>query len=258
MEEREKRGKESRRWGDILGLSLRHGTLSLQPNLRNIKIESTLWLEMWKTTLQRIWLWQGIGKEWDIRSIFTVHIAYLGTWRPIFFFFVFFKSTSIAYGSSHAKGLIRAAAAGLYHSHRNTRSEFTSVTYTTAHGNARSFTHWAGPGIKPASSWILVHYHWAMMGPPWSPIFNSCSFWGWVTAAKLDLRAVLRWLRVMICSLTLLHPPWYPPLSHLWPFSPTSFIQRCFLCTKTKLTHPKIERHRHSQNQALSEWMLDN
>ena len=29
-------------------------------------------------------------------------------------------------------------------------------TYTTAHGNAGSLTHWVGPGIKPASSWILV------------------------------------------------------------------------------------------------------
>ena len=31
-----------------------------------------------------------------------------------------------------------------------------SVTYTTAHGNARSLTHWVRPGIQPASSWILV------------------------------------------------------------------------------------------------------
>ena len=31
-----------------------------------------------------------------------------------------------------------------------------TVTYTTAHGNARSPTHWARPGIKSASSWVLV------------------------------------------------------------------------------------------------------
>ena len=30
-----------------------------------------------------------------------------------------------------------------------------SVTYITAHGNTRSLTHWAGPGIEPVSSWIL-------------------------------------------------------------------------------------------------------
>ena len=31
-----------------------------------------------------------------------------------------------------------------------------SVTYTTAHGNARSLTHRARPGIEPATSWFLM------------------------------------------------------------------------------------------------------
>ena len=30
------------------------------------------------------------------------------------------------------------------------------MIYAAAHGNARSLTHWVRPGIKPASSWILV------------------------------------------------------------------------------------------------------
>ena len=33
-----------------------------------------------------------------------------------------------------------------------------SATYITAHSNATSLTHWARPGIKPASSWILVRF----------------------------------------------------------------------------------------------------
>ena len=33
-----------------------------------------------------------------------------------------------------------------------------SVTYTTAHGNTRSLTHWSRPGIEPASSWMLVRF----------------------------------------------------------------------------------------------------
>ena len=33
-----------------------------------------------------------------------------------------------------------------------------SVTYAIAHGNARSLTHWSGPGIEPMSSWILVRF----------------------------------------------------------------------------------------------------
>ena len=34
----------------------------------------------------------------------------------------------------------------------------TSATYTTAPSNAGSLTHWARPGIEPASSWILVSF----------------------------------------------------------------------------------------------------
>jgi len=48
-----------------------------------------------------------------------------------------------------------------------------SVTYTrahgnTAHGNAGSLTHWARPGIGPATSWFLVRFisHWATTGTP--------------------------------------------------------------------------------------------
>ena len=33
-----------------------------------------------------------------------------------------------------------------------------SVTYTTAHGNAGSFTCWVRPGLEAASSWILVRF----------------------------------------------------------------------------------------------------
>ena len=39
------------------------------------------------------------------------------------------------------------------------------ATYTTAHSNTRSLTHWVGPGIKTASSWILVGFITAE--PPW-------------------------------------------------------------------------------------------
>ena len=33
-----------------------------------------------------------------------------------------------------------------------------SATYTTGHSNTRSLTHRVKPGIKPASSWILVRF----------------------------------------------------------------------------------------------------
>ena len=38
-------------------------------------------------------------------------------------FVVFFRATPEVYGSSQARGSIGAAAAGLHHSHSNTRSE---------------------------------------------------------------------------------------------------------------------------------------
>ena len=39
-----------------------------------------------------------------------------------------------------------------------------SVNYTIAHGNARSLTHWARPGINPATSWLLVGFICAAKG----------------------------------------------------------------------------------------------
>ena len=41
----------------------------------------------------------------------------------LFFNFFLFRATPSAYGSSQARGVIRVSAAGLCHSHSNTRSE---------------------------------------------------------------------------------------------------------------------------------------
>ena len=51
-----------------------------------------------------------------------------------------------------------------------------SVTYTTGHGNARSLTHRARPGIKPMSSWMLVGItnHRATAGTPHSLMLLLC------------------------------------------------------------------------------------
>ena len=37
-------------------------------------------------------------------------------------------------------------------------SELQPQAYTTAHSNARSLTHWASPGIKLVSSWMLARF----------------------------------------------------------------------------------------------------
>ena len=53
-----------------------------------------------------------------------------------------------------------------------------SAPYTTAHGNAGSLTHWARPGIKPVSSWVLVGFVtcWATTGTPRDFIFLILSW----------------------------------------------------------------------------------
>ena len=67
----------------------------------------------------------------------------------------------------HAQGIWRFPGQGCNGSHccqpttpqpQQRRIRATSATYTTAQGNARSLTHQARPGIKPATSWILVEY----------------------------------------------------------------------------------------------------
>ena len=73
--------------------------------------------------------------------------------------FCLFRATPKAYESSQAMSWVGAAAASLCHSHSNSRSEPPLWhTPTTAHSNARSLTYLAKPGIKAASSWILVGF----------------------------------------------------------------------------------------------------
>ena len=72
--------------------------------------------------------------------------------------FCFIRAALVAYGSSQARGPLGAVATGLSHSHSNSGSEPHLPTYTTAHGNARSLTHRARPGIEPTTSWCLVRF----------------------------------------------------------------------------------------------------
>ena len=83
-------------------------------------------------------------------------------------FCFFLGPLPMAYGGSQARGVIGAAPAGLRQSHSNVGSKPPSATYTTAHGNTGSFTHWARPGMEPATSWFLVGFvnHCAMTGTP--------------------------------------------------------------------------------------------
>ena len=42
--------------------------------------------------------------------------------------------------------------------HPQCRIRAAYATYTTAHSNASSLTHWARPGIEPSSTWILIGF----------------------------------------------------------------------------------------------------
>ena len=86
-----------------------------------------------------------------------------------------FRATLEAYRSSQDRGQIGAAAAGLCHSHSNSKVQATSATYTIAHDNAGSLTHRARPGIEPTSSWILVGFATlrATIGTPWRGIVEK-------------------------------------------------------------------------------------
>ena len=62
-------------------------------------------------------------------------------------FLLFFRASPTASGSSWARGGIRAAAAGLHHSHSNVRSQpHLWPTPHTVLSNTRSLAHWARPG----------------------------------------------------------------------------------------------------------------
>ena len=60
----------------------------------------------------------------------------------IYLFIFLFRAAPTAYGGSQARGLIRAVAGSLRHSH----------------SNVGSLTHWVRQGIKSASSWFLVRF----------------------------------------------------------------------------------------------------
>ena len=103
----------------------------------------------------------------------TTHFIYqFGLWGHLvvstffFFFFSFSGAAPTGHGGSQARDRIGAVADGAHH-------QAASTTYTTTHSSARSITHWARPGIKPVSSWMLVRF---TSAKPWQelPPFVYC------------------------------------------------------------------------------------
>ena len=67
--------------------------------------------------------------------------------------FSFFRATPVA------RGPIGPIATALGPQPQQCQIRASPSTYTTAHGNARSLTHWLRPGIEPTFSWITSQVH---------------------------------------------------------------------------------------------------
>ena len=103
-----------------------------------------------------------VSPVFSFLSFFPLLHRYPASSLPSAFFFLsplFLFFFPMAYRGSQVRGLSGAVATGLHHSHNNARLEPRLwPTYTTAHGNARSLTHWARPGIEPATSRFPVGF----------------------------------------------------------------------------------------------------
>ena len=76
----------------------------------------------------------------------------------IFFFFFAFQGCACGRGQFPGWGLNQSCSLRFIPQPQQHQIQAASAAYTTAHGNAGSLTHWAGPEIKPASSWVLVRF----------------------------------------------------------------------------------------------------
>ena len=105
-----------------------------------------------------------------------------------------------------------------------------SVTYTTAHGNARSLTHWARLGIELVSPRILtrkVRYHWATTGTPSMQLIFKWIFSRNISPSRNNIMTIsctsfinsIPWCRVQ--------PPW-PLAMGRWKIQKLQFCQNTF------------------------------
>ena len=118
----------------------------------------------------------GETTSWALPSCIWFHTTFLFLERISFSlktFFFFFKG--------HAYGTWKFPGQGLNLScscwpqpqlqPQQCQSWAMSATYTIAHGNAGSLTHWVRPAIEPAFSWILVGF--ISTAPQWELPING-------------------------------------------------------------------------------------
>ena len=92
-------------------------------------------------------------------SSFPIWTPFLSLSSFLSYFLTFFQGfPPTAYGSSQSRGWLEAVATSLCHSHKITVKWASSSTYTSAHGNTKSLTHWVRLGTEPESLWVLVRF----------------------------------------------------------------------------------------------------
>ena len=83
--------------------------------------------------------------------------CFLGVFFFFFFFFLLFRATQ-QHMAVPRLGSNQSFSCGSMPQLQQHRIQAVSLTYTTAHSNARSLTRWARSRIKPESSQILVGF----------------------------------------------------------------------------------------------------
>ena len=119
----------------------------------------TWWKLVWEN--ECIYVWLG---HYAVQKKLTQHCK---STIIFFFFFCLFRAAPMAYRGSQARGQIGAVAASLHPSPEQRGIWATSVTYTTAHNNAGSLTHW----VSRDWTYILmdpcqIRFRCTMMGTP--------------------------------------------------------------------------------------------
>ena len=117
----------------------------------------------WSYSYIHLFIYHKITYHAQYRSNATVTYFILHCTLPILLFififslFVFLGPHSWLYGGSQARGESELQPSA-YPTAQQHKIRAASATYTTAHCNTVSLTHWSRLGIEPTSSWILVRF----------------------------------------------------------------------------------------------------
>ena len=94
------------------------------------------------------------------------NIFFLIIFLKVILYFCLFRATPMAYGISQAKLEQQLPA----YTTATAAQDLSCVYHLySLHGNTRYLTHWVRPGIKLASSWILVRF---VTAEPWQELWK--------------------------------------------------------------------------------------